>query len=361
MKVGILGAGQLAKMMALAAHPMHVQTLCLDPKADVCASYVTETRQGHYDDKNTIEQFASEVDFVTFENENIPAQTIGWIAAICPIAPSKDSLLCAQDRILEKNLFDALGIHTPNYRQIDSLSDLTQAVEALGLPALLKTRRFGYDGKGQYLIQEYSQISTAWESLGQENLILEAFIPFEFEVSQIIVRDKRGHIQYYPLTFNEHKNGILRISKAPHMNHDLETMAKNYCKKIAEHFNYVGALTVEFFVKNNQLIANEMAPRVHNSGHWTIEGSVTSQFENHIRAICHLPLGSCEPLGQIAMFNIIGQVPSREKILSIDNAHLHDYGKTAKPNRKVGHVTIQAIDASLFSQAFEAVNNALQG
>lgn len=353
MKVGILGAGQLAKMMALAAHPMNIQTRCLDPKTEVCASAVTPVQQNDYTDQKAIEQFAKSVDYVTFENENIPAETIDWIAAICPTAPAKQSLLCAQDRILEKSLFDTLGIPTPGYRQIDSLDDLEKAAEQLGLPALLKTRRFGYDGKGQFLIRERAQITTAWETLGKENLILEQFIPFDFEVSQIMVRNRTGEINYYPLVRNEHTNGILRQSHAPYINSALEETAQQYCKKIATHFDYVGILTVEFFVKENQLTANEMAPRVHNSGHWTIEGSETSQFENHIRAICDLPLGSCQSRGQATMFNIIGKEPLASEMLAIEHSHFHSYGKSPEPNRKVGHVTVQTNDTITFSQSVE--------
>lgn len=357
MKVGILGGGQLARMMALAAHPLGIETYCIDPIADVCASDVTRVQQADYTDKATIEKFANSVDVVTFENENIPSDTLDWIQAICPIAPGKKALECAQDRLLEKNLFRELGIATPEYAAIGSLNELQQLAKESDLPLLIKTRRFGYDGKGQFLIKSLDQVSTAWETLKSDSLISEAFIPFDYEVSLISVRNQQGEIHCYPLTKNLHRHGILRISTAPACDDNLFEKAKQSAIKILDHFDYVGVLAIEFFVKGEQLIANEMAPRVHNSGHWTQDGAITCQFENHIRAICNLPLGQCDALGFAAMFNNIGTEPDKKAVLQVPYSHLHTYNKAARSGRKIGHINLQSMDKHQFNESFKQLDS----
>ncbi len=350
MKVGILGGGQLARMMALAGYSMGIHTLCLDPIANVCAADVTKVIQADFTDEKQLKAFAEQVDVITFETENIPLSTAEWVNEIKPIYPTLEALKIGQDRWLEKNLFKALCIPTPAFAAINNVTELEQAVAKIGLPAVLKTRRFGYDGKGQLVLKQATDMTGAWEKLGKQALILEQFIPFERELSLIAVREKNGNIQFYPLVENLHKQGILQLSQAPFENNLLQQKAEGYVQAILNKLNYVGTFVIELFQKGEELLANEMAPRVHNSGHWTIEGAVTCQFANHLRAICGLPLGSTAAKGYSAMFNIIGEYPEQKKILSIPEAHYHTYEKQAKPKRKLGHITINVADKAIYEQ-----------
>lgn len=355
MKIGILGGGQLARMLALAAYPLGIKTVCLDPVAQVSASYVTEVYTGDYLDKAMLKKFVEHVDVITFETENIPKEIVAFLQQSKPIYPSINALETAQDRLHEKKLFAQLNIATPQYFAINSLQELEQAVATMGLPAVLKTRRFGYDGKGQYVIRDASDMQAAWQMLQSHPLILEKFIKFECELSIIAVRSLSGELRFYPLTENQHREGILRISKAPFHDPILQQLAETYAKKIVETLNYVGVLAIEFFCCGQQLIANEMAPRVHNSGHWTIEGASTSQFENHVRAICGLPLGSTEAVGLSAMINCIGNEPILADILRISTAHYHTYDKTPKPQRKIGHVTVVEKNQDNYQQNIQKI------
>ena len=341
MVIGILGGGQLARMMALAAYPLGLQTHCFDPTANVCAADVTSVTTADYTDDAAIMNFCQQVDMVTVENENIPIDCLQKIANIKPVHPNLLALTNAQDRYLEKTLFQQLDIATVAFQLVDSIETLQQACQTLGLPAVLKTRRLGYDGKGQFVIKTDEDIPLAWQQLQSSSLILERFCPFDIEVSIIAVRGHDQSIRFYPLSQNQHQQGILRFSIAPFNDDSLTRLARQYAESILCHTDYIGVFTMEFFVQQGQLFANEIAPRVHNSGHWTIEGAVTSQFENHIRAVAGLPLGSTAAIGYSAMMNCIGHMPKLHTALSDTHLHYHSYNKTAKPARKLGHLTWQ--------------------
>jgi 5-(carboxyamino)imidazole ribonucleotide synthase len=301
---------------------------------------------GAFDDIQALRRLAREVDLVTYEFENVPVAALHEMAATRPCFPPVDALRVSQDRILEKELFGRLGIPTPPYRAVDSLADLEAAVAALGLPCVLKTRRLGYDGRGQRVLRRRTDVGPAWEALGGVPLILEGFVRFEREVSVVGARSTRGEMRAYPIVTNTHREGILRVTTAPTRDTRLQRAAEAHLRRVAEHFEYAGVLTIEFFVQDGRLVANEMAPRVHNSGHWTIEGAVTSQFENHLRAILGLPLGDTRPVGHAAMVNYIGTMPDRDRILAVPGAHHHDYGKAPRVGRKLGHCTVVAPTAA---------------
>lgn len=344
MKVGIVGGGQLARMLALAGYPLGLQFQVLDPAADAGAGQVAALLQGHYDDESRLEQLASGVEVVTFDFENVPAAAGRLLERRIAVYPPAEALAVAQDRLCEKTLFWELGIPTPVFATIDSLEELRGAVLWVELPAMLKTRRLGYDGKGQRLLRAPEDLEPAWRALGGVPLILEGFVPFEREVSVLAARGRTGETVFYPLVENHHRDGILRLSRAPCRAPNLETEGWDYARRLLDRLNYVGLLAIEFFVRDGRLIANEMAPRVHNSGHWTLEGAETSQFENHLRAILGLPLGSTAPIGHSAMLNCIGTLPERAAVLAESGAHYHAYGKAPRPGRKVGHITLRADD-----------------
>jgi 5-(carboxyamino)imidazole ribonucleotide synthase len=340
MNIGIIGAGQLGRMLALAGYPLGLRFVFLDQSEDAPGAQVGRIVRGAFDDPAGLAELASAVDIVTFDVENVPVDAIREIARQKPFLPPPNALGASQDRLDEKTLFRSLRIPTPPFAAVDSLSDLQKSVQSIGLPGVLKTRRLGYDGRGQYFLREPADIERAWNQLGSVPLIYEGFVDFSREVSIIGVRSTKGEIACYPLSANTHSSGILRYSTAPYRNAPLQRQAETHLKRLMKHFDYAGVLTIEFFVKRGQLIANEMAPRVHNSGHWTIEGAATSQFENHIRAILGLPLGSTRPIGHSAMVNFIGTIPAAARVLAIPGVHYHSYGKEPRPNRKLGHCTI---------------------
>lgn len=339
-RIGIIGGGQLGRMLALAGYPLGLRFTFLDPSPDACATQVGECIQGAYDDPTKLKQLAESVDVITFEFENVPVDAVEAIAKTKPFYPPVTALGASQDRLTEKTLFRKLGIPTPEFRAIDGLADLQQAVAEIGLPGILKTRRLGYDGRGQYRLRKPADVAKAWDALSGSALIYEAFVPFTREVSVIGARSTKGEIAIYPLAENEHRDGILHVSRTPYRHTGLQQQAERYLKKLLKHFDYVGILTVEFFVLRGKLVANEMAPRVHNSGHVSIEGAETSQFENHLRAICGLPLGSTAPRGHGAMLNFVGTIPTPEAALTHHGVHFHYYGKDARPARKLGHATV---------------------
>jgi 5-(carboxyamino)imidazole ribonucleotide synthase len=345
MKIGIIGAGQLGRMLALAGYPLAQQFLFLDASADSPGAQVAPIVTGAFDDPRSLERLAAEVDLVTYEFENVPVAALEKVAATRPVWPPVEALRVSQDRLLEKQLFTRLRIPTPPFRAVDSLAELRIAVRQLGLPCVLKTRRLGYDGKGQRYLRKPADLEPAWNALGTVPLILEGFVDFEREVSIIGVRSTSGELRAYPIVANTHRDGILRVTLAPHRNPQLQKSAEIHLRRVLRHFDYAGVLTLEFFVHKGKLVANEMAPRVHNSGHWTIEGAATSQFENHLRAILGLPLGDTSPLGHSAMLNFIGRLPDRDAILALPGVHWHDYGKEARPARKLGHCTVVAAGA----------------
>lgn len=339
MIIGIVGGGQLAQMMALAGIPLGMRFIFLDPAEDACAGPLGEHLVGAYDDTELLSIMAEKADVVTYEFENVPASAIAFLDGKVNVAPSDKALATARDRLNEKSLFRELEIPTVPFATVDSLNDLQQAVSDFGLPAILKTRTLGYDGKGQALLRSEGDVKAAWDSMGNVPLILEGFANFHREVSIITARGKGGEFRFYPLSENHHRDGILHSARNLR-NDPRQEQAEGYARRIMEKLNYVGVMALELFDTDNGLMANEIAPRVHNSGHWSIEGSVTCQFENHLRAIAGLPLGSTDSTGYATMINFIGTMPAREKVLAVEGASLHDYGKEPKPGRKIGHATI---------------------
>ena len=340
MRIGILGGGQLARMLALGGIPLGAKFVVLDPTQDACSDAVCEHIVGFYGDTSILEQFADKVDVITYEFENVPSKCANYLAAKKPVYPPPAALEVSCDRLKEKTLFRELGIDTPDFAPIHSLDDLTAALPEIGFPSVLKTRTLGYDGKGQAVLRSEEDVKTAWARLGGVDCILEAFVPFTREISVIAVKSRTGEVIFYPVSENTHKDGILH--KAICCPADpMQKTAEEYSRKLLEKLDYVGVLALELFEVNGKLLANEIAPRVHNTGHWSIEGANTSQFENHIRAITGLPLGDTSPVEFCAMVNFIGIMPDASDVLSIKGAHFHDYGKETKPGRKLGHATIR--------------------
>jgi 5-(carboxyamino)imidazole ribonucleotide synthase len=338
--VGIVGAGQLGRMMALAGYPLGIRCLFLDRSAAAPAAQVAPIITGELEDAARLAELAARSDVVTFDWENISGGSLAPLEKVTLVRPPRAALEVSQDRMAEKALFSKLRIPVAAHAAIDSKEELIRAAGRLGLPGVLKTRRLGYDGKGQFVVRDLGQIDAAWAAIGGLGLIYEKFQEFSREVSIVGARSAQGDTVFYPLSANTHGGGILHYSIAPFANPGLERSARTYLKRVMNALAYVGVLTIEFFVVKGRLIANEMAPRVHNSGHWTIEGCVTSQFENHLRAICDLPLGSTRPLGHTAMVNFLGKMPDRKRLLAVDGLAFHDYGKEPRPGRKLGHCTV---------------------
>lgn len=352
-RIGIIGGGQLARMMALAARPMGLDVRFLDPSATACASDTAQGISAPYDDDKALDELAGWAQAVTFEFENVPASSVARLAAKLPAYPPAKALATAQDRLNEKTLFRELGIGVPDFAAVDSLDGLQRAVAQVGLPAVLKTRTEGYDGKGQVVLRTADDLVPAWQRLGSVPLILEGFVNYCREISVIGVRARDGAMRFYPVSENTHRNGILHLAVCRDGD-EMQAQAEASLRKIAEALDYVGVLTLELFQVGEQLLANEIAPRVHNSGHWSIEGAETSQFENHLRAVLDLPLGATDALGHSAMVNFIGHLPTIEAVLAIPGAHLHDYEKEARAGRKVGHVTLRAGSAAALSERIRA-------
>jgi len=340
MTVGIVGAGQLGRMLALAGYPLGIDFLFLDPADEPPAAQLAPHLHGSFTDRRLLRTLARRSEVVTFDWENVSVEALRALHKDVRICPPLAALAASQDRVSEKRLFERLRIPTTRWRAVDSLLQLERAVRDIGLPGVLKTRRMGYDGKGQFVLHNPAHIEAAWAAIGGAGLIYEKFQNFSREVSIVGARSPTGQTVFYPLSANVHGGGILHYSIAPFVSRVLERAAQTYLKRVMNALSYVGVLTIEFFVVKGRLIANEMAPRVHNSGHWTIEGCVTSQFENHLRAICGLPLGSTRALGHAAMINFLGKMPAPGRLLSIDGLAYHDYGKEPRPGRKVGHCTI---------------------
>ena len=338
--VGIVGAGQLGRMLALAGYPLGLRTLFLDRSADTPGAQVAPSLLGELDDPERLAELAARSDVITFDWENIAGSALAPLEKITTLRPPRRALEVSQDRLAEKALFKDLRIPVAAHAAVESRADLVAAIAKLGAQGILKTRRLGYDGKGQQRLRQPTDLDAAWEAMGGEGLIYEKFQAFSREVSLIAARSAAGHIAYYPLSANTHDGGILRYSVAPYPNPRLELAARRHMKKVMLALDYVGILTLEFFVVAGRLIANEMAPRVHNSGHWTLDGCVTSQFENHLRAICGLPLGSTRALGHTGMVNFLGTMPDPQRLLAIEGLAYHDYGKSPRPGRKLGHCTI---------------------
>jgi 5-(carboxyamino)imidazole ribonucleotide synthase len=362
--VGILGGGQLARMLALSGAPLGLRFLVMDTEADACAGQFAPLLVGDYRDQAALAEFASKVDVATFDFENVPAESAEWLAARVPVFPNPRALAIAQDRLAEKNLFLDLGIPVPDYAPVSTRGELEDALRAVGVPCILKTRRLGYDGKGQFRIRSQADADAAWQALGAQastvGLIVESFVAFERELSVVGVRGRDGEFRTWPLTENWHVDGVLSASLAPaQVDADLAARASKHARLVAERLDYVGVFALELFCRGDTLLANEMAPRVHNSGHWTIEGAETSQFENHLRAVLGLPLGDTRLLGHACMLNWIGQVPEAGPVLRAAGGHWHDYGKASRAGRKVGHATLRADDAATLAESLRYVGAAL--
>jgi 5-(carboxyamino)imidazole ribonucleotide synthase len=362
--VGILGGGQLARMMALSGAPLGLRFLVMDTVADACAGQFAPLIVGDWRDEAALGEFASRVDVATFDFENVPAESAQWLADRIPVFPQPRALAIAQDRLAEKTLFRELGIPVPEFAAIATREDLDHAIASLGTPCILKTRRLGYDGKGQFRIKTPADAAAAWEALGAQaatvGLILEGFVAFERELSVVAVRGRDGEFRTWPLTENWHVDGVLSASLAPaKVDAAMAQTAFAHAKKLAEALDYVGVFALELFCRDGVLLANELAPRVHNSGHWTIEGSETSQFQNHLRAVLGLPLGDTRMVGMACMLNWIGAMPDARAVLAEAGGHWHDYGKESRSGRKVGHATLRADSAVDLAATLERVGVAL--
>jgi 5-(carboxyamino)imidazole ribonucleotide synthase len=361
MKIGVLGGGQLGRMLALAGYPLGLHFRFLDPTPEAPAEQVAERLAAGLDDAAALERFTAGLGLVTYEFENVPVELARRLQEVVPVYPPPAALEASQDRLNEKTLFRRLGLPTAPFAPVDSAADLRRAVAEIGCPAILKTRRFGYDGKGQHRIQTAADVDAAWQALGGVPAILEGFVAFKRELSQLAVRGRDGSVVFYPLVENHHAEGILRLSlaPAPNVTPALASLAAEYARRVLAELNYVGVLALELFQQGDGLLVNEMAPRVHNSGHWTIEGARTSQFENHLRAVLGWPLGAAEALCPCAMLNLIGTTPEPCGVLAVPDAHLHLYGKRPRPRRKLGHVTVRAASAGELGERLGQVQGAL--
>jgi 5-(carboxyamino)imidazole ribonucleotide synthase len=345
--IGILGGGQLGRMLAMAAARLGLRCQVFSPDPDSPAfDVVLHATCAEYADVEALELFANDVDIITYEFENVPAASAMILAARRPVLPDRKTLETTQDRLIEKDFVKQLGIGTADYAEVSSAAELRAAIAKIGLPAVIKTRRFGYDGKGQAIIRAGDDPDRVWDDLGTKSAILEAFIPFACEISVIAARSADGHVECFDVTENEHRDHILKISRAPAaIPEALAEQARAIAQKIANALNYVGVLAVEMFVVQEaggaKVLVNEIAPRVHNSGHWTLDGASISQFEQHIRAIAGWPLGKPVRHGPVTMTNLIGNdIDSYEQWLTVPGATVHLYGKgPARPGRKMGHVT----------------------
>jgi 5-(carboxyamino)imidazole ribonucleotide synthase len=361
--LAILGGGQLGRMLALAAVPLGVAVRSLDPAAQAPAGAVSDLTVGELGDPTALRAAIAGAPVVTYEWEGVPAGPLrDLVQAGHVIHPSVDALEVSQDRLAEKTTFRELGIPVADFAPVDDAAALGAALERVGAPAILKTRRGGYDGKGQAPIDEPSEGPAAVAALaGGGPLILERRVPFRRELSIIAVRAADGDVRTWPLVANEHRAGILRTSHAPASDVDatLQAVADGYVRAVLERFDYVGVLTLELFQVGDDLLVNEMAPRVHNSGHWTIEGARTSQFENHVRAVLGWPLGATDAPEPSVMINCIGALPDPAAVLAVPGAHLHRYAKAPRPGRKVGHVTVTAADEHTLAERVRAVRAVL--
>jgi 5-(carboxyamino)imidazole ribonucleotide synthase len=354
--IGILGGGQLGYMLALAGYPLGLHFRFFDPSPEAPVGRIASRVTAEFSDEAALEKFASGLELVTYEFENVPVAAVRFLAERVPVFPPPAALEAAQDRLQEKQLFQGLGIPTTEFAPVHNREALDSAIKKAGLPAILKTCRMGYDGKGQWPLRSTEDIARAKSELPaagpgdtetEAPFILERFVPFTRELSVLAVRARTGETAVYPLVENHHRGGILRLSlaPAPRLDPAIQRAAEEAARSVFNELQYVGVLAIEFFEQDGRLLANEMAPRVHNSGHWTIEGALTSQFENHLRAVMGLPLGSTHAIGSSAMLNLIGELPDSADVLAIRDAHLHLYGKSPRAGRKLGHITLRAASA----------------
>lgn len=366
--IGLMGSGQLGRMFAMAARRMGYRIHVFSPEKDTPAGQLADCEvTGAYEDESAVRSFAKNLDLLTFEFENIPRQTIEWCALECDVRPAASILHTAQNRLREKDFLSAASIPVAPYRAVRSAVDLASAVEQIKTPAILKSAAFGYDGKGQRLIEQANGLEEIWTDRPGDELILERAIDFEKEVSVIVARGIAGGMATFPVCENMHRDHILDITVVPaRVSPAVEKSAAALASAIAEKMNLVGLLAVEMFLqRDGDLLVNELAPRPHNSGHWTIEGCVTSQFEQHVRAVCGLPLGSTKILGPAAMANLLGDIwrdgePNWVEALTVNSIHLHLYGKHhPRPRRKMGHLTALAENAEAAIEAVSKARDAL--
>jgi 5-(carboxyamino)imidazole ribonucleotide synthase len=351
--IGILGGGQLGRMLAMAAARLGFETHIFSPDPQSCAlDVVRRSTLADYGDEAALDGFARQVDLITYEFENVPADAATYLASRRPVVPDPAVLATTQDRLVEKDFIAALGIATAPYTRADSPAELARAIEKIGRPAVLKTRRFGYDGKGQFTIRAGGDLEAAWRGIGGRPAILESFVDFEREISVVAARERGGRVECFDVTENEHRDHILKTSRVPALvSPAIADAAQAIAGMIAQAFDYVGVLAVEMFVPRagageTPVLVNEIAPRVHNSGHWTLDGASVSQFEQHIRAIAGWPLARPERRGRIEMTNLIGdEVEQYARWLAEPHANVHLYGKAqVRPGRKMGHVTCVSPD-----------------
>jgi len=344
-------------MLALAGYPLDLHFRFLDPSPQAPVGRIATRVTAEYTDFDALEKFAHGLALVTYEFENVPVEAARFLQKIVPVYPPPQALEVAQDRLSEKSLFQKLAIPTTEFAAVSSAKGLQDVVRKLGLPAILKTCRLGYDGKGQWVLRTTEDVEAVRKEFPSTQLILEKFVNFSRELSILAVRGRSGETAFYPLVENHHRGGILRLSLAPAPNlaAKLQAEAEAAARRVLEALDYVGVLAIELFEYDGRLLANEMAPRVHNSGHWSIEGAVTSQFENHLRAVSGLPLGDTRTAGHSAMLNLIGELPESADILAVSDAHLHVYGKSLRPGRKVGHVTLRADSAAQLAECLRSL------
>jgi len=353
-RVGILGGGQLARMLVEAGRPLGLDFVVVDPKPSACAGALAELVVADFAMAGDLEGLRT-CDFVTCDFENVPAEALDSLAGHAVVRPPAGALAAAQDRLVEKNLFVELGIETVPFRAVTTRAELAEAVDTLGYPAVLKTRRFGYDGKGQAVLRSAEDLEPAWRDLGDQALILERWIRFDHECAITAVRAADGELRCWPVSRTWHRDGILRLAGPLAVAEGVQQRAEARVRALAESLEFVGCLTLELFVAGDELLANEFAPRVHNSAHWTIEGAACSQFENHLRAVCGLPLGETRAREASMMLNFIGTMPDRAAWLAHAGVCWHDYGKSAREGRKVGHATLIAPDAAALAEALDGM------
>ncbi len=343
--VAILGGGQLGRMLALAARRLGVGCRLLDPDPEAPARHVAETMTAPWNDRVALDRLAAGTTVATWEIEHVPLATVAHLAGRTPMLPPPQALAAVQDRAEQKQLLDELGLPTAPWAAPVSADGLHRSLARLGLPAVLKSRRGGYDGRGQRVVRRSAEIDAAWAALAPTGIIAEAFVPFDDECSLVAERDRAGGIRAWPLVENRHRDGVLMLTLAPHPGWTaaLQAEAERIARTLLERLDYVGVLAVEFFRCGDRLLINELAPRVHNSGHWTLDGSTCDQFENHLRALLGRPLGATELVRPTAMRNCLGAMPG-PAVDAVPGLVRHDYGKVPRPGRKVGHLNIVASD-----------------
>lgn len=360
--IGVLGGGQLGRMLALAGVPLGLRFRFLDPSPHGPAGALGTHLQAGFDDREALERFARDLDAVTFEFERVPSESVEWLASRVPVHPGARSLSVCADRVVEKRFVRLLGMPTAPFAEVDDESSLLAALAEVGLPAILKTRRDGYDGKGQVRVATREAALAAWATLGDHPCVLEGVVPFTRELAVLAVRGRDGEVRAWPLVETRHEGGVLvsALAPAPQVSEALQHEAGRMAERIARGLDHVGVLAIECFEHEGRLLVNEIAPRVHNSGHWTIEGAATSQFANHLRAVLGLPLGPTHALGHVGLVNVLGAPPERAAVLALPGTHLHLYDKPSRPGRKLGHVTVLADTPQELAERMGAVPSALE-